>query len=280
MKKYKILADPSVKLDLKEAIDYLETKRKGPGKKFLAEYKELLKTLEQNTFCETVPKNKISIYRTSDSNVEVEVIFEKESIWLDTHVMATLFDVNRPAIVKHIQNIYKSEELNESSTCAKIAQVRQEGKRLVTRNLLNYNLDAILCVGYRVNSKRGTQFQQWATQRLKEYLVQGDAINEKRLAEKQQQVEHLKTGIRILSRAITQQVSVEDSEALKTFANGLQLLDDYDHEQLDPKGKTAKDAQYPSIAEYLKLIDSMKSDFNSAVFAKPKDHGFESGYRN
>ncbi|MBL1411486.1 virulence RhuM family protein [Sphingobacterium faecale] len=224
--------------------------------------------------------NKISIYRTSDSNVEVKVVFGNESIWFDTHVMATLFDVNRPAILKHIQNIYKSEELNESSTCAKIAQVRQEGKRLVTRNLLNYNSDAILSVGYRVNSKRGTQFRQWASQRLKDYLVQSYAINEKRLAEQQQQVEHLKTGIRILSRAITQQVSVEDSEALKTFANGLQLLDDYDHEQLDPKGKTAKDAQYPSIAEYLKLINSMKSDFNSAVFAKPKDHGFESGYWN
>ena len=80
-------------------------------------------------------------------------------------------------------------ELNEDSTCAKIAQVRQEGKRLVTRNVLNYNLDAILSFGYRVNSKRGTQFRQWATKHLKDYLVQGYAINEKRLAEKQQQVE-------------------------------------------------------------------------------------------
>lgn len=220
--------------------------------------------------------SEIYLYQTTDNETAIEVRFDGETVWLNQYQLADLFDTDRTSILKHLKNIYAEGELDENSTCAKIAQVRQEGKRSVTRNLLNYNLDAILSVGYRVNSKRGTQFRQWATQQLKDYLVQGYAINEKRLAEKQQQVEHLKTGIRILSRAIEQQASIQDSETLKAFANGLQLLDDYDHEQLDLKGKTARDTQYPTVTEYLELIASMKSDFESDVFAKPKDKGFES----
>ncbi len=139
-----------------------------------------------------------------------------------------------------------------------------------------YNLDLILSIGYRVNSKRGTQFRQWATQRLKDYLVEGYAINEKRLAEKQQQVEYLKTGFRILSRTITQQATTSDCEALKIFAKGLELLDDYDHEHLDTRGQTIKETVYPEVYEYLNLITAMKSDFASDVFASLKDKGFES----
>ncbi len=136
--------------------------------------------------------NKISIYRTRDSKIEVKVIFENESIWLDAHVMATLFDVNRPAVVKHIQNIYKSGELDEITTSSILEQVAADGKK---RKMKFYNLDMIISVGYRTNSQKATQFRQWATQRLKDYLVQGYAINEKRLAEKQQEVAYLKTGI-------------------------------------------------------------------------------------
>ncbi|MCH8486482.1 MAG: type II toxin-antitoxin system death-on-curing family toxin [Candidatus Cyclonatronum sp.] len=165
------------------------------------------------------------------------------------------------------------------TTCKEYLQVQQEGKRQVRRKQLVYNLDAILSVGYRINSKRGTQFRQWATQRLKDYLVQGYAINKKRLAEKQQQVEYLKTGIRILSRAISQQASAEDSQILQIFAKGLELLDDYDHEQLDAKGKTIRKATYPELNEYLNLIAKMKSAFASDVFAKPKDKGFESSVK-
>ena len=137
-----------------------------------------------------------------------------------------------------------------------------------------YNLDVIISVGYRVKSIRGTQFRIWATQRLKDYLVQGYAINEKRLAEKQMQVETLKTGIRILSRAIETQATQEDSDMLRLFAKGLEILDD--HEQLDLKGKTLKQAELPTKEEYLEIVSSMKSDFFSAVFAQPKDESFES----
>lgn len=181
--------------------------------------------------------SEIVIYQTQDRKTQVEVQFEKETCWLNQSQLEDLFETDRTSILKHLQNIYSTGELAEEATCAKIAQVRQEGKRKVKRNVLHYNLDAILSVGYRVNSKRGTQFRQWATQRLKDYLVQGYAINEKRLAEKQQQVEYLKTGIRILKRAVTEQATADDSQILQLFSKGLGLLDDYDHEQLDCKGK-------------------------------------------
>ncbi|MEP7197625.1 MAG: RhuM family protein [Saprospiraceae bacterium] len=145
----------------------------------------------------------IEIY-TTNNDIDIKVRLENDSIWLDAHLIATLFNVNRPAIVKHIQNIYKSGELDEMSTCSILEQVASDGKN---RKMNLYNLDVIISVGYRVNSELATQFRQWATHRLKDYLEQGYVINEKRMAEKKQQVEYLKTGIRILSRVINQQVT-------------------------------------------------------------------------
>lgn len=220
--------------------------------------------------------NEIEIYKSSDAEIEVQVTLQGDTVWLNRHQMALLFDRDVKTIGKHINTIFNDGELEENSTVAKFATVQKEGTRTVERDVEYYNLDVIISVGYRVKSKRGMQFRQWATQRLKDYLVQGYAINEKRLAEKNQQVEYLKTGIKILSRAIAQQASTEDREALEIFASGLQLLDDYDHEQLDIKGITLKDTAYPSINEYLHVIHGMKSDFDSDVFAKPKDKSFES----
>jgi death-on-curing family protein len=220
-------------------------------------------------------KGEIQIYK-SPKGAEIQVKLDNETVWLDAHLIAMLFDVNRPAIVKHIQNIYKSGELVQDSTCSILEQVAADGKK---RKMNLYNLDVILSVGYRVNSNQATKFRQWATQRLKDYLVQGYAINEKRLAEKQQQVEYLKTGIRILSRSITQQTTAEDSQMLQIFAKGLELLDDYDHEQLDTTGKTIRPTVFPEVNEYLEVIAKMKSAFASDVFAKPKDEGFESSVK-
>ncbi|WP_437917931.1 RhuM family protein [Sphingobacterium sp. LRF_L2] len=223
--------------------------------------------------------NEIEIYKTADAAIEVDVTLQGDTVWLNRHQMALLFDRDVKTIGKHVNNIFNEGELEENVVVAKFATTSKHGAikdKSQTKNVTYYNLDVIISVGYRVKSIRGTQFRQWATQRLKDYLVKGYAINEKRLAEKQQQVEHLKTGIRILSRAIEQQASLQDSVTLKAFANGLQLLDDYDHEQLDQKGKTVKDTVYPSITDYLELILNMKSDFESDVFAKPKDTGFES----
>ena len=190
--------------------------------------------------------------------------------------MAELFDKDSDTIGLHFKNIFNDGELDENSTTEYFSVVQKEGKRNVNRNIKFYNLDAIISVGYRVNSVRGTQFRQWATQRLKDYLVQGYAINEKRLEQKQQEVLHLKTGIQILGRAIEARNETKNIEVLNIFAKGLELLDDYDHEELDIKGITEQETLFPEYDEYLGFITEMYSDFESDVFAKPKDDSFHS----
>lgn len=217
-------------------------------------------------------KNKIEIYKTA-KGTEISVKLENETVWLDSHTIADLFAVNRPAIVKHIGNIYKTGELEKDSTCSILEQVASDGK---TRKMNFYNLDMILSVGYRVNSSQATKFRQWATLRLKDFLVQGYAINENRLLQKQLEVTYLKTGIRILNRAIEEQNNVEEFEMLKVFAKGLTLLDDYDHETLDKKGLTVQETVFPEFDEYMTLITRMYDGFKSDVFAKPKDDSFKS----
>ncbi|HQL26056.1 MAG TPA: RhuM family protein, partial [Bacteroidaceae bacterium] len=202
-------------------------------------------------------ENKIEIFRSSDNQIELKVQIDSDTVWLNQRQMAELFDKDSDTIGLHLKNIYNESELEENSTTEYFSVVQKEGKRLVKRKIKFYNLDTIISVGYRVNSKRGTQFRQWATQRLKDYLVQGYAINEKRLAQKQQEVEYLKTGIRILNRAMDEQTTAEEFEMLKVFAKGLSLLDDYDHELLDKKGITQQQTIYPSVEEYLKMIQVM-----------------------
>jgi len=218
----------------------------------------------------------IEIYKINESQTEINVQFENETVWLTQKQMADIFDTTPQNITLHLKKVYSDNEIEISATCKENLQVQVEGKRKIKRKQLFYNLDAILSVGYRINSKRGTQFRQWATQRLKDYLVQGYVINQNRLREKQQEVEYLKTGIRILSRAIEQQATSEESEMLKVFAKGLDLLDDFDHQQLDSKGKTVETCIYPTADEYLQLIQNLKSEFASDVFAKPKDESFDS----
>lgn len=220
--------------------------------------------------------SEIIIYQTPDNKTQVDVLLEQDTVWLTQGQIVSLFKSSKASISEHTKNIFEEGELDRLQTVRKFRTVRTEGKKQVSRMLEYYNLDLILSIGYRVKSKRGTQFRQWATQRLKDYLVEGYAINEKRLAEKQQQVEYLKTGIRILSRTITQQTTTSDSEALKIFAKGLELLDDYDHEHLDTRGQTIRETVYPEVDEYLDLINRMKSDFASDIFASLKDKGFES----
>jgi prophage maintenance system killer protein/prophage antirepressor-like protein len=215
---------------------------------------------------------KIEIYKTA-AGTEVSVQLENETVWLDASTIAVVFGVNRPAIVKHVGNIYKSGELEEKSTCSILEQVAADGKK---RKMNFYNLDMILSVGYRVNSSQATKFRQWATARLKDYLIQGYAINQKRLQQKQQEVEYLKTGLRIISRALEHTADETEQDVFRQFAKGLALLDDYDHEALDQKGVTHTETVYPDFEEYMALIEQMYSDFESSVFAKPKDDGFHS----
>ncbi len=118
-------------------------------------------------------ENQLVIFEDKDKKIEVQL--KEETLWLDAHKLAELFDVDRTVIVKHIRNIYKSGELDEDSTCAKIAQVAADGKK---RKMNFYNLDVIIAVGYRVNSKKATKFRIWATNVLKNYLIKGYVINE------------------------------------------------------------------------------------------------------
>ena len=218
-------------------------------------------------------ENEIEIYTTPDGETRIDVRFEQETVWMDAHSIAQLFDVQRPAIVKHIGNIYKSGELDKSPTCSVLEQVAADGK---IRKMNLYNLDLIISVGYRVNSRRATRFRQWATDRIKEYLVQGYAINKHRLAEKQQEVQHLKNGIRILSRAIENKAMEADHEWLGLYARGLRLLDDYDHENLDRKGNSDAPVSYPSYEDYMGLVTVMRAEFDSSIFGQERDDGFKS----
>ncbi len=214
-------------------------------------------------------ENQIEIYKSPDGNTSIEVQFEKETVWLTQSQITELFQRDRTVISKHISNVFNEGELEKESN-VHFLHIANSDKPVAF-----YNLDVIISVGYRVKSQRGTQFRQWATQRLKEYLVQGYAINEKRLAEKQMHLQTLKTGIRIVSRAIEEQAQSTENESLSLFSAGLEMLDDYDHEALDIKGKTVREAILPSVSEYLEVVADMRSAFSSDVFAKPKDHSFE-----
>ena len=113
-----------------------------------------------------MPNSEIKIFQSKDGNTEVQVRLEDETVWINQYQMEELFETDRTSITKHISNIYKSKELNKDSTSAKIAQVKKEGNRQITRKITFYNLDLIIAVGYRVNSKRGTQFRIWANKIL------------------------------------------------------------------------------------------------------------------
>lgn len=220
-------------------------------------------------------KNQIEIYTSPDGNTQIDVQFEGETFWLSLNQISVLFGKDKSLISRHLRNIYAEGELDRNSTVAKNATVQTEAGRKVTREIEFYNLDAILSVGYRVNSKLGTQFRQWATKRLKDYLVEGVAINKKRLEQNSKAIRVLHEGIRILSRAIENQSAKHENYIwLNQFSQGLQLLDDYDHDALDAGGNHMANPVYPSMAEYMELVLQMRIEFNTDLFGREKDGGF------
>jgi len=125
-------------------------------------------------------ENNIVFYTDDDDNIDIEVILQNENVWLNIESLTKLFKIDRTGITRHINNIYKDEELEENSTCAKIAQVQKEGNRSVTRNIAYYNLDMIISIGFRVNSKPAIKFRTWANKVIKEYMVKGFTLNDNR----------------------------------------------------------------------------------------------------
>lgn len=223
----------------------------------------------------------IAIYQSADGKIELNIPFDNDTIWISQKQMSELFEKDVRTINEHIVNIYKEGELKKDSTIRKFRIVRTEGKRQVEREIDCYNLDVAISVGYRVRSIRGTQFRIWATGVLKQYLVDGYAVNEKRLKEKQEQIAVLKNLLNMLTRAIASQAQTVDdaqnlAKVLNGFAKGLAWLDDYDNKTLATKGQTTRPAVQIKKDEYLKLIAKMKPDFDSDVFANPKDESFDS----
>lgn len=226
-------------------------------------------------------KGEIIIYTSEDGKISLDTKLENNTIWLTQKDMAELFGVKTPAINKHLNNIYQEGELSQDATISILEIVQKEGKRNVKRQTAFYNLDAIISVGYRVNSSRATQFRIWATNVLKEYLTRGYAINEKLLNDKQEKIKTLQTTVSLLTRSLTNQIeSLYDAQQvakiLDNFAKGLDLLDNFDHKTLDVKGSTQKEAVIIPVKEFLSVINKMKSEFASDVFANPKDDSFES----
>ena len=207
--------------------------------------------------------NDIVIFKNGELELEVSVSEDKETVWLSLDQMAELFKRDRSVIGKHVRNIFKEGELQKESVWAKFAYTAADGK---VYDVDYYNLDVIISVGYRVKSKQGTQFRIWATSILKDYMIKGYAVNQKRL-------EALDRTVKIQSRIIASTLELDEKEVLnviETYADALSMLDDYDHGCLEkPNGK---DTIYRlSNEECRKLIDIMR--FEPDVFGVEKEAG-------
>ena len=212
---------------------------------------------------------KFDLVRFTDSDFELDVRADSknETVWLTQKEMALLFDVSTDNISLHIKNILKENELDES-TAEDSSEVRLEGSRKVKRSIKIYNLDMIISVGYRVKSKRGIAFRKWANKVLKEYLIKGYSVNEKRL-------KALNKTIDIQNRMLAYSLNIDKEELAKVineYTRALDLLDNYDHQTLvKPKGE--KSAYVMTYEEAREIIDSMKFNDMSDVFGVEKEQG-------
>lgn len=180
--------------------------------------------------------NEMLIYENDNNIITVQLDNEGETFWLSQKQMAELFDRDVRTINEHLKNIYKEQELKEGSTVRKFRIVRTEGTRDVEREIDHYNLDAIISVGYRVSSKKGTQFRIWATARLKEHLVQGYTLNEQRLRQHQAQLKKLEQTLSLFQQNVIDQASLPEAQGLvkviADYANTFVLLNQFDSERL------------------------------------------------
>jgi len=220
--------------------------------------------------------NEIILYQTGDNQTQIEVQFDGDTVWLNQYQLAELFKTDRTSILRHLKNIYIEGELDEKTTCAKFAQVQKEGKRLVTRDVLTYNLDAILSVGYRVNSKQGTAFRQWATQRLKEHLVQGYTINQKRLDQLQKTVE-------LIQKSATNETSLSEAKGLldiiTNYTQSFVLLNQFDSNTITTKNLQEEITYEIKYNEALLAITELKNQLiakkeATQLFGNEKDNSF------
>ena len=216
-------------------------------------------------------KNEIVLFE--DQDIKLEVNMKDETVWLSQQQMAELFDSSRTNIIEHINNIYSDGELDKISTCQDFRQVRKEGKRDVTRNIPFYNLDMIISVGYRVNSKRGIIFRKWANKVLKDYLLKGYVVNQKRL-------EYLEKTIKLIDiagRIDTELKGTEAQEIIKVinnYSNALNLLDDYDHKRITKPNGTKNNKQV-TYEDCMDIVGKLKFNSDSDLFALERNEGLK-----
>ena len=224
----------------------------------------------------------ILIYQTEDGQASLEVKLIKETVWLNLNQMAGLFQRNKSVVSRHISNVFRTGELSKGATVAKFATVQIEGDRKITRNIEYYNLDMIIAVGYRVNSLRGTQFRIWANKILKDYLVTGYALNEKRLQSQIEQYEALKQSIKLIDNIVDRKLlSTSESEGILRvigdFSYALDTLDRYDYGKLELirlSDRITKRILYEEAKGAIKTMQGRLSD--SALFGREKDNSFRS----
>ncbi|MBL4775512.1 MAG: virulence protein RhuM/Fic/DOC family protein [Mariprofundus sp.] len=224
--------------------------------------------------------NEILIYQTEDGLAITEVRLEAETLWLSLNQMAELFGRDKSVISRHLRNVFKEGELTREATVAKNATVQNEGEREVMREIEFFNLDAIISVGYRVNSVNATRFRQWASRVLKEYLTRGYALNEKRLKEQHAKMADLRATVSLLEQTLAHQAvgKVEAKGLLKVIADyayALTTLDRYDHEQLSIDGRAATTDFVLDYDDAIQVVASMKGEFDG-LFGLEKDQGFRS----
>ena len=213
-------------------------------------------------------KNELVLFESKDGAVTLPVSVRDETVWLTRMQMADLFGVTPQNITIHLKNVYYAGELDRSATSKDFLLVQNEGGRNITRSVNCYNLDAIISVGYRVNSARATQFRIWATSVLKAYLLQGYAVNRERIKQLGQMVEVMK---RVSNSLDTEQVL----DVVKAYSSALDLLDGYDHQTID-KPKTKGRSVEITYEECRSFIDNMKFAADSPLFGNEKDGSFKS----
>jgi prophage maintenance system killer protein len=221
----------------------------------------------------------IEIYQLDDGKTEIKVQLDKETVWLSLNQMVDLFGRDKSVISRHISHIFKEKELEKSSVVAKNATTAIDGK---IYQVEYYNLDVIISVGYRVKSKRGTLFRIWASKILKEYLIKGYALNEKRLEQKTEQLKDLQDSVKILGKVLKfKTLSTNESAGLlkivSDYAYALDILDRYDYQNLEIKDTSGKETYQLTYKEAKAQIRLVKKTFgNSDLFGREKDKSFRS----
>lgn len=227
-------------------------------------------------------QDKIVMYESEDGQTLIDVRVDRDTVWLAQSQLMELFGQTKQNISLHINNIFKEGELEKQATVKDYLTVQKEGGRQVHRKIAHYNLDVIISVGYRVKSKRGTQFRIWAGKVLKDYLLQGYALNQKKLEEKEQHLNELQKAVEVISR-VAKRKALSSSEAsgilelLHQYSHALQVLDEYDHQQLKIENITERPVEALTYEESVQQINTWrKYQQVSKLFGNEKDESFKS----